>query len=71
MRAKDEIEYNTKTLQEIILVCLECGSQRPSGKRTPLVDPDSRYAYSHGYCPDCVEKVYSELEAELQANKNK
>ena len=57
---------NDKCLQEILLICMSCGAQKPSGKYTPLVDPDSKYAYSHGYCSkECVAKHHGEYIAGL------
>lgn len=65
MKTKDQKEYEYQNLQEIISVCMNCGTQNRTGKYTRLIDPDSRYAYSHGYCEPCAETIYSELEAEL------
>ena len=70
MKSKDEIEY-CATLQEIVVVCLNCGAQNPTGKYTRVQNYDEQYAYSHGFCSlKCAEKQYpemcfSELEAEL------
>lgn len=54
-----------QNLQEIISVCMSCGSQNRTGKYTRMIDPENQYAYSHGYCEPCGQQVYSELEAEL------
>jgi len=49
MKSKDEIEY-CQTLQEIVIVCMNCGAQKPSGQYTGVKDFDNKYTYSHGYC---------------------
>ena len=58
MKTRDEIEYG-QTLQEIVMVCLSCGTQKPTGTFTSRIDFDNQYAYSHGYCSvRCAEKQY-------------
>jgi hypothetical protein len=66
MKAKDQKEYEYQNLQEIVSVCMNCGTQNRTGKYTRMIDPENRYAYSHGYCEPCGQQVYSELEAELR-----
>jgi len=43
-------------LQEILMICMACGAQKPTGRLTQRYDT-GKYAYSHGYCSkECVAK---------------
>ena len=71
MRSKDELEYIISIGQEVAILCLGCGSLRPTGTYTTPRSYDDKYAISHGYCSlKCAEKqypdIFSELEAELE-----
>ena len=68
MKCKDELEYIVNNLQEIAVVCMECGSVRPTGTYTSPKNYEEKYAYSHGYCSmSCAEKQYPDLFSELEA----
>jgi hypothetical protein len=72
MNTKDQKEYEYQNLQEIVLVCMQCGTQNPTGKYTRVQSFDEKYTYSHGFCSiKCAEKqypdmIFSELESELK-----
>jgi hypothetical protein len=46
-------------LQEIVLVCLQCGTQHHTGQYSRIKSFDEAVIYSHGYCSmNCAEKQY-------------
>lgn len=54
-----------KNLQEIVMICMNCGQTRRTGKYTERHDTDM-FAYSHGYCSKaCVKAHHGEYIASL------
>ncbi len=67
-QAVDEV----KTLQGIIPICASCKKIRDDHgywqQVETYVSSHSNAAFSHGICPDCVKKLYSEYADELECN---
>ena len=49
------------SLQEIVMKCLACGTEKMTGTYTSEGIGDGRFVYSHGYCSmSCARKQYGD-----------
>ena len=61
---RDSLEH-VKTLQGLLPICMHCKSIRTDEKSWERIDEyianHSDAQFTHGLCPDCLEKYYPEL----------
>lgn len=55
--------WHIKKLQEVLPLCMECGKVKSGGNWEDVVQYLKQHALflSHGYCPECHERVMSEI----------
>ena len=62
--ALDEAQHSIKILRGMLPICAGCKSIREDNgywKRIEDLQVHSELEFSHGICPDCVEKLYPEF----------